>query len=208
MMKQDKQAAVKDASTEEKILAAARKIFTQRGFAATKVRDIAAEADINLSLVNYYFRSKEKLFEVIMLENLNLLFAKVFPMLNNEAASLQEKMGFMATHYIDMLLETPDFATFIVNEVLSGSNKLPAIAHIREQLIQSHFAKQVFALRTTGQIKFDPFQVLMNFMSMLLTPFLARNLLGQVGVSPEGFKKLMEERKQLIPTWINAIITS
>ena len=42
-----------DTSTEEKIKEAARVVFTSKGFAATKVRDIAAEANINLALVNY-----------------------------------------------------------------------------------------------------------------------------------------------------------
>ena len=60
----------KDTNTEDKILKAANKVFTQKGFAATRTRDIAAEAGINLALLNYYFRSKKKLFDIVMLENL------------------------------------------------------------------------------------------------------------------------------------------
>jgi len=60
-----------DESTEEKIKEAARIVFTQKGYASAKVRDIAKEADINLSLVNYYFRSKEKLFQLCMAEIYN-----------------------------------------------------------------------------------------------------------------------------------------
>ena len=52
---------MEDLTTEQKIAAAARKIFTQKGYAATKTRDIAEEAGINLALVNYYFGSKENL---------------------------------------------------------------------------------------------------------------------------------------------------
>ena len=46
-----------DVSTEEKIKEAARKVFTQKGFAATRTRDIAEEAGLNLALLNYYFRA-------------------------------------------------------------------------------------------------------------------------------------------------------
>jgi len=53
-------------STEEKIKAAARKVFLRKGFSATRTRDIAEEAGINLALLNYYFRSKQKLFEEVM----------------------------------------------------------------------------------------------------------------------------------------------
>ncbi|HOA37485.1 MAG TPA: TetR family transcriptional regulator, partial [Flavihumibacter sp.] len=53
-------------STEEKIKAAARTVLYKKGFAATRTRDIAEEAGMNLALINYYFRSKKKLFEIIM----------------------------------------------------------------------------------------------------------------------------------------------
>lgn len=53
----------------ERIKTAAAKLFAQKGFAATRVRDIASEAGINLAAVNYYFRSKQKLFDLIMGEN-------------------------------------------------------------------------------------------------------------------------------------------
>ena len=56
----------KDISTEEKILISASKVFTEKGFSGTRTRDIAEEAGINLALLNYYFRSKEKLFEQVM----------------------------------------------------------------------------------------------------------------------------------------------
>ena len=55
-----------DASTEEKIKNAARSVFHKKGYAATRTRDIAEKAEINLSLLNYYYRSKEKLFEINM----------------------------------------------------------------------------------------------------------------------------------------------
>ena len=44
-------------STEEKLKEAARIVFTKKGYAATKTRDIAEEAGLNLALFHYYFRS-------------------------------------------------------------------------------------------------------------------------------------------------------
>jgi AcrR family transcriptional regulator len=49
-------------TTEEQIKEAARRVFTRKGYAATRTRDIAEESGHNLALLNYYFRSKEKLF--------------------------------------------------------------------------------------------------------------------------------------------------
>ena len=43
-----------DLSTEQKIKEAAQKVFMKKGYAATRTRDIAEEAGINLALLNYY----------------------------------------------------------------------------------------------------------------------------------------------------------
>ena len=43
----------------------ATKLFLQKGVDQVGVREIAAKAGINLSLMNYYFQTKENLFETI-----------------------------------------------------------------------------------------------------------------------------------------------
>jgi AcrR family transcriptional regulator len=47
--------------TRELLLAAAERLFAERGFAGVSVRMIAAEAGVNWSLVGYYFRGKDRL---------------------------------------------------------------------------------------------------------------------------------------------------
>ena len=53
----------KDRSAEEKILAAAKKVFVEKGMDGARMQDIADEAGINKALLHYYFRNKEKLFQ-------------------------------------------------------------------------------------------------------------------------------------------------
>jgi len=48
--------------TRERLLDTAERLFADRGFAATSVREIADGAGANLGAVNYYFRSKENLY--------------------------------------------------------------------------------------------------------------------------------------------------
>jgi len=61
-MKETNAGQEKDIATEDKLKEAARKLFTQKWFDAVRTRDIAEEAGINLAPLNYYFRSKQKLF--------------------------------------------------------------------------------------------------------------------------------------------------
>jgi AcrR family transcriptional regulator len=53
-------------STRPEILAAARTLFASRGYHATTVRDIAAEAGVNAALVHHYFGSKDQVFVAAM----------------------------------------------------------------------------------------------------------------------------------------------
>ncbi|MEZ4979992.1 MAG: helix-turn-helix domain-containing protein [Saprospiraceae bacterium] len=68
----------KEITTEEKIIQAAKSAFLEHGMAGARMQDIADRAGINKALLHYYFRSKEKLFEIIFKE----AFFKLVPQLN------------------------------------------------------------------------------------------------------------------------------
>ena len=53
-------------NTRQCLLQAARRRFAHDGYAATTVRDIAADAGVNVALINRYFTSKEGLFEACL----------------------------------------------------------------------------------------------------------------------------------------------
>ena len=52
-------------STRARIVAAAEKLFAERGFASTTMRDLTSAAGTNLAAVNYHFGSKEGLLETV-----------------------------------------------------------------------------------------------------------------------------------------------
>ncbi|SHL75166.1 transcriptional regulator, TetR family [Chryseobacterium polytrichastri] len=53
-------------SKEENILFAAEKIFAEMGFEGASTREIAKAANVNISMISYYFGSKEKLYEKLV----------------------------------------------------------------------------------------------------------------------------------------------
>ncbi|WP_320172819.1 TetR/AcrR family transcriptional regulator [Maridesulfovibrio sp.] len=55
-----------DQSTKERILEAASRVFCEKGFKATTVRDICAGADANVAAINYHFGDKRKLYYQVL----------------------------------------------------------------------------------------------------------------------------------------------
>lgn len=192
-----------DDSTEEKIRAAARKVFTQKGFAATRTRDIAEEAGINLALLNYYFRSKEKLFEIVMMEKVHKLFGLIGPVLNDPVTQLGEKVERVADHYISMLIENPDLPIFVLSEIRNNPERFGKLVQPHQIINESVFSHQLQELRPDVH----PAQFILTFMGMMLFPFIARPVIHATGsLDDEAFNMLMEQRKQLIPVWIKTIL--
>jgi len=196
----------KNSSTEEKIKEAARKVFLQKGYAATRTRDIAEEAGFNLALLNYYFRSKEKLFNIIMIETLQNFLQSVREILNNESLKLEQKLEQLVTRYIDALIKNPEMPLFIINALRNDPKMLAARIEVQQKMKDSHFMKQ---LREAAGNKLDihPLQLIMNLMGMIVFPFVAKPILERIGnIDQQEFNKLMEERKKMIPIWIQTIL--
>lgn len=52
--------------TKEQIITVAERMFAERGFAGTTLRNIVSEAGVNLAAVHYHFGSKEELFRAVV----------------------------------------------------------------------------------------------------------------------------------------------
>lgn len=191
-----------DLSTEEKIMEAARKVFNEKGYAAARTRDIAEESGINLALLNYYFRSKEKLFELVMLERVNKLFGAIIPILNDESSSLEEKIEGIAGSYIDLLTEHPDLPIFVLSEIRNRPDKFAALVNTRDRVTKSVFMKQLIERK----LSVSPFHILINLLGMTVFPFVGKPVLSKLMGKEAEFDELMKQRKELIPMWIKMML--
>lgn len=191
--------------TEEKIKAAAAKLFTQRGYAATKTRDIAEEAGINLSLLNYYFRSKEKLFNLIMGEKIRQFFGIVVPVITDASLDLELKIELFVEKYIETLTQNPDLPIFVLNEIRNDPKHFVEEIGANKILMSSSLMNQIRAKNP----EINPVHFIMNLMGMSVFPFLSKPVfMASQVVDENSFKALMDERRKLIPIWMNAILGS
>ena len=194
----------KQKGTEQKVLEAARKVFTTKGMAGARMQDIADEAGINKAMLHYYFRDKDKLFETVFIEEAQKFFPKL-NMIFQADMPLFEKIEKFVAEYIDEMVENPYLPWFVMNEInrdpdqflykIWGKENLPNPGKLLEQI-----EKEV----KKGTIKrIDPLHLLMNLLSMTIFPFVAKPMMTRnLRLSDARFKQAMEEPKKEIPKFI------
>lgn len=192
-------------STEDKILIAASKVFTEKGFSGTRTRDIAEEAGINLALLNYYFRSKEKLFGQVMKVKIVLLFGQIIPIITNEKTTLDEKIDLATEKYIDILSKNPNLPIFVISEIQKKNSELTSVIPINKVFKNSSIIKQIKERRPD----LNPLHFLVTFLGMTIFPFVAKPVLTAFEIiDDKEFQNFVEERRKLIPVWIKLILNT
>ena len=195
-------------NTEEKILEAARTVFTQKGYAAARMQEIADVAEINKGLLHYYFRSKERLFHAVFEE----AFGRVVKHVNHIFESnlpLFEKIEGFVEKYMDTLLENPEVPAFVVNELnQKGEAFVKELMQKRQKPNPMPLIMQIQMEVDAGKIRqVNPFQLVLSLLSMCAFPFIARPLFKSFAqIDDRMYMQLMESRKkEIVDLVINGI---
>lgn len=85
------------------ILEAAEKLFTELGYEGTSTRQIAKESGANMSMINYYFGSKEGVFMEIMTKRI-LEFNNQLTIISQDKATSMEKLLKVIESYAERIL--------------------------------------------------------------------------------------------------------
>ncbi|MBK7289759.1 MAG: TetR/AcrR family transcriptional regulator [Chitinophagaceae bacterium] len=201
MVKKNK---IKNISAEEKILAAAHKVFTTKGMNGARMQDIADEAGINKALLHYYFKDKDKLFETIFVVEAQRFFPKI-TMIFQSDAPLFEKIENFVSEYIDEMQENPYLPWFVINEMNRDPEKFMDKVWGKENLPKpARFLEQIEEEIKAGRIKrINPIHLFMNMISMTIFPFLGKPMfVRNLRLSDKQFNEIIEQRKKEIPKFI------
>ena len=102
------------------IVETAEKLFADKGFDGTSVRDIADAAGVNLAMISYYFGSKEKLLEALFTYRAESTVQKLESMLQNKALPPLEKMNMLIDFYIDKFQNQHSFYKIMMREQVTN----------------------------------------------------------------------------------------
>jgi AcrR family transcriptional regulator len=128
--------------TKTRILDAAEKLFGEKGFDATSLRDITTEADVNLAAVNYHFQSKESLIEATIMRGAGPINQQRLAML--EAAGPKPTIEQVLEAFIGPALEQ-DFQPMapLMARVLASPETMQKVLKVHMEALSRRFADAV-----------------------------------------------------------------
>ena len=132
------------------IIETAERLFAQKGFDGTSVRDIAEEAAINVAMISYYFGSKEKLMEAIFEVKIGRVQMRVEELLKDESLSPIQKINTLIEEHIERVMKSQRFYRIMICEQVSNTN--PAIM-AKIKMLKIRNAELILELIKEGQKK-------------------------------------------------------
>ncbi len=93
-------------------------LFAEKGFEGSSIRDLAARADVNVAMINYYFGSKEKLFESMVAYKASYTRGALDEIVKNHSLSYIEKINAIIDTYINRLFGHRSFHRVLHQEMM------------------------------------------------------------------------------------------
>lgn len=143
-------------SKEHKILFAAEKLFAEKGYDATSTRQIAQAAKVNISMISYYFGSKEKLLEALFETRMSESQNYITEILAQTEIDEWQKMSLIIDRYTARVRHMKVFYTIMQTEQLTNKNETIrtflrqsklGYLEVYDKLAAKGFANKIFTKR-------------------------------------------------------------
>lgn len=186
----------KDIATEQLIKDTAKKIFFAEGRFNATTQEIADAAGVNRTLINYYFRSRDNLFDIVLedahQQEHNRMESIVFSDL-----SFREKIEQHLDLFLKQSKEYPYLEIYMVTQMNQGSCHKDM--ETMNRMLDKFYLEVAIEMEKGNIHKMRPEQFVLNFVSLMSFPVSMRPLLQEtMGFSQEDYDTLLEERKQII----------
>ncbi|HLR69080.1 forespore capture DNA-binding protein RefZ [Virgibacillus alimentarius] len=197
-------------SSKQKVIDAASVLFFQNGFHGTSVRDIADRASVNVSLISYYFKSKQGLLEYAVTQYYEA-YLEIIENTLKQANSLtsMEKLKKLIFAIIQYKQSNHQFTCFIHRELSLDS------VFVREMAV-TYLAKENYFISNTffdilkqNKQKVENSQfLLMQLKGMLITPYVLQNEWKDHVVGESSQNYFVKKYVQTIHQWLDFILVT
>jgi TetR/AcrR family transcriptional regulator len=191
-------------STEEHIKDIAKKVFFSEGRLNATTQEIANAAGVNRTLLNYYFRSREALFELVFhetMENFRIQVDAII-VLDSPLKKRLEKL-------IDLLLEEmskyPYREIFFITQINQNSKEEKIGPPPEGENHWACFLKDIQSEIEIGNIpKMNPMDYVINIYALCIYPFLMKPVYTHMfQTSTDDYEALLKNRKEIAMRYLS-----
>ena len=185
--------------TELLIKETAKRVFFQKGLLKATTQQIADEAGVNRALINYYFRSRNRLFKIVLDEAINETRDKIDSIFKSDEP-FKSKISKYLDVFIDRNGEFPYIQNFIITEIMQDPEKMKEYFSRKRNHIMKHIVPPLKKEIENGNMQpVDPEHFIVNMMSMCSYPLVAKPFIQNMfSYDDKAYKKFLKERKQVI----------
>lgn len=181
--------------TQELIKETTKKLFFVQGRFDVTTQEIADEAGVNRTLINYYFRSRDNLIQIVSDEAHKVEKEKSEIIMNSDLP-FKEKIAKFLESSLQTSLQYPYLETYIVSQLNKGTC---AKKDIEEDDVKKLY-KDIEQEMSLGKIEqMEPCQFIFNMISLLVFPSAMRPLfMENMMIDDKEFDRLISDRKDII----------
>lgn len=185
-------------NTEQIILDAAEAEFLEKGYGNSKMMAIAKRANVSHSMLHYYFRSKENLFQTVFLKKAQVISSH-FQDIFEQQLPFDKTIRLIAESQFDFVKQNPRLPHFILNEIISNeSNRALLLDLLAPRLkdISERLSRMLTEEINKGAIRFiTPYDLILNVVSMNVSTFVALPIVkSTLSLNDEYIQKMLKER--------------
>lgn len=190
--------------SKQKVINAASLLFFQKGFHGTSVRDIAEEASVNVSLISYYFKSKQGLLEYAITQYYETYLEGLEKVIQQTASlSSLEKLKKMIFYIIQYKQDNLQLTCTIHRELSLDS------VFVREMTVtylakENHFLGTPFYNILRKDVTDKEF-LFMQLKGMLITPYLLHNEWKYQVIGSHSHQIFVEKYSRKINSWLKFV---
>ena len=195
--------------TEARIVQEATRLFTERGYIATSMADIAAEVGINRTGLHYYYRTKDRMFQAVFGSVVKQLIPQIHEIILEVNSPVEERVSRVIDVYYGLFRANPSLPMFMLREMQRDfDNLLNAIYGMHLERYCTAISLGLQREMDSGHIRKVPIRVLfMTFYSLLTMPFITKNLCQYVWLEEgEVFTDMVAKWKPYVVEQIRALL--
>lgn len=186
----------KDDATEELIKNTAKKIFFGEGKFNATTQEIADAAGINRTLINYYFRSRDKLFEIVLQDAQEYEQKRTESIIFSELPFKVKIEDFIDKSFL-MAKEYPYMELYMVTQFNQGCYFKDEVG--MDRMLKKFYEEFEVAMEQGIISKMEPIQFIINMISLISFPVAMRPLFQKtMRLSNAEYEKILGDRKQII----------